>query len=52
MIEQLLAERALLDGRQRAILMKLLLSRYAQEVTEEEGLHQNAKVQHRAEQGK
>lgn len=51
-IEQLLAERALLDEGQRAILMKLLLSRYAQEVTEEESLHQHDKVQRRVEREK
>lgn len=40
-IEQLLAERALLDERQRKRLMDLLLSRYAQETTEEELLHRD-----------
>lgn len=40
-IEQLLAERDLLDDRQRAMLMRLLLSRYAEEATEEELLHRN-----------
>lgn len=40
-IEQLLAERALLDERQRKRLMDLLLSRYAQESTEEELLHRD-----------
>jgi Spy/CpxP family protein refolding chaperone len=38
-IAQLLAERELLDERQRAALMKLLLDRYTQETTEEERLH-------------
>lgn len=38
-IKQLLAERALLDDRQRARLMALLLSRYQQESTDEEMLH-------------
>ena len=40
-IAQLLAERALLDGDQRAKLMALLLSRYAQEATQEEQLHRD-----------
>ncbi|EHL23390.1 MULTISPECIES: periplasmic heavy metal sensor [unclassified Acidovorax] len=40
-IAQLLAERALLDEGQRARLMTLLLSRYAQESTEEELLHRD-----------
>ncbi|WP_287880380.1 periplasmic heavy metal sensor [Acidovorax sp.] len=40
-IVQLLAERALLDDGQRARLMALLLSRYAQESTEEELLHRD-----------
>lgn len=40
-IAQLLAERALLDDGQRARLMALLLSRYAQESTEEELLHRD-----------
>ena len=40
-IEQLLAERALLDERQRKRLMDLLLGRYAQEATEEELLHRD-----------
>lgn len=43
-IKQLLAERAVLDERQRAILMKLLLRRYGQETTEEERLHQHEEV--------
>lgn len=38
-ITQLLAERALLDDRQRGQLLELLLGRYAQEATEEELLH-------------
>ncbi len=38
-IAQLLAERELLDERQRAQLLQLLLGRYAQEATEEELLH-------------
>ncbi|HJV52530.1 MAG TPA: periplasmic heavy metal sensor [Noviherbaspirillum sp.] len=38
-IRQLLAERDLLDERQREKLMALLLKRYAQEATEEEVLH-------------
>ncbi|HEX9172074.1 MAG TPA: periplasmic heavy metal sensor [Telluria sp.] len=38
-IQQLLAERELLDERQRAALMALLLKRYTNEVTEEELLH-------------
>ncbi len=38
-IKQLLAERALLDDRQRTKLMALLLSRYQQESTDEEMLH-------------
>lgn len=40
-ITQLLAERALLDERQRTRLMELLLARYAQETTEEEQLHRD-----------
>ncbi|MGV8892581.1 MAG: periplasmic heavy metal sensor [Burkholderiaceae bacterium] len=40
-ITQLLAERDLLDEGQRAKLMALLLSRYAQEATEEEQLHRD-----------
>lgn len=40
-ITQLLAERDLLNESQRAKLMALLLSRYAQEATEEELLHRN-----------
>lgn len=40
-IIQLLAERELLDERQRAKLRDLLLSRYAQDATEEERLHRN-----------
>lgn len=40
-ITQLLAERDLLDERQRAKLMALLLTRYAQEATEEELLHRD-----------
>lgn len=40
-IRQLLAERDLLDQQQRAKLMALLLSRYAQEATEEETLHRH-----------
>ncbi|MBA4113994.1 MAG: hypothetical protein C0492_11680 [Verminephrobacter sp.] len=40
-ITQLLAERALLDERQRTRLMELLLNRYAQESTEEEQLHRD-----------
>lgn len=40
-IEQLLAERAVLDESQRKRLMDLLLSRYAQEATEEELLHRD-----------
>jgi Spy/CpxP family protein refolding chaperone len=38
-IDQLLAERELLDERQRARLMELLLNRYTRESTEEEQLH-------------
>lgn len=38
-IVQLLAEREMLDAKQRARLMDLLLGRYAQESTEEEQLH-------------
>ena len=38
-IDQLLAERALLNKVQRARLLELLLTRYAQEATEEELLH-------------
>lgn len=40
-IDQLLAERDLLDEGQRASLMNLLLARYTQEVTEEERLHRD-----------
>lgn len=40
-IEQLLAERELLNEQQRAALMALLLSRYTQESTEEELLHRH-----------
>lgn len=40
-ITQLLAERDLLDERQREKLMTLLLGRYAQEATEEELLHRH-----------
>lgn len=40
-IAQLLAERALLEDGQRAKLMALLLSRYAQEATQEEQLHRD-----------
>lgn len=40
-IEQLLAERELLDERQRAALMDLLLSRYTEEASEEERLHRH-----------
>lgn len=40
-IDQLLAERDLLDVRQREKLMTLLLGRYAQEATEEELLHRH-----------
>ncbi|MCZ2406497.1 MAG: periplasmic heavy metal sensor [Burkholderiales bacterium] len=40
-IEQLLAERSVLDAQQRQRLMDLLLSRYAQEATEEELLHRD-----------
>lgn len=40
-IRQLLAERELLDERQRAALMDLLLTRYQQEATEEEQLHRD-----------
>ncbi|HJV79707.1 periplasmic heavy metal sensor [Noviherbaspirillum sp.] len=40
-ITQLLAERELLDQSQRDKLMKLLLSRYTQEATEEEMLHRH-----------
>lgn len=40
-IAQLLAERQLLDDSQRQRLMDLLLSRYAQETTEEELLHRD-----------
>lgn len=40
-IDQLLAERDLLDAPQRARLMELLLGRYARESTEEELLHRN-----------
>lgn len=38
-IDQLLAERAMLDDTQRARLLQLLLTRYAEEATEEELLH-------------
>lgn len=38
-IAQLLAEREMLDERQRALLLQLLLGRYAGEATEEELLH-------------
>lgn len=38
-IDQLLAERDLLDAGQREALMNLLLTRYTQEATEEEMLH-------------
>jgi hypothetical protein len=38
-IDQLLAERDMLDASQRAALMRLLLDRYSQESTEEELLH-------------
>ncbi|HJV84806.1 MAG TPA: periplasmic heavy metal sensor [Noviherbaspirillum sp.] len=40
-IAQLLAEHDLLDAQQRDKLMKLLLSRYTQEATEEEMLHRH-----------
>ncbi|HZW11641.1 MAG TPA: periplasmic heavy metal sensor [Noviherbaspirillum sp.] len=40
-IQQLLAERELLNQQQRAKLMDLLLSRYTQESTEEELLHRH-----------
>ncbi|WP_025917725.1 periplasmic heavy metal sensor [Herminiimonas sp. CN] len=40
-IAQLLEERDLLDQRQRAALMALLLARYANEATEEELLHRD-----------
>ena len=40
-IEQLLAERNVLDEHQRKRLMDLLLSRYSEETTEEELLHRN-----------
>ena len=40
-IEQLLAERELLNERQRAALMELLLSRYTEEASEEERLHRH-----------
>lgn len=40
-IAQLLSERALLNDGQRAKLMDLLLSRYAQEATQEEQLHRD-----------
>lgn len=40
-ITQLLAERDLLDQRQRAALMALLLERYTNETTEEELLHRD-----------
>ena len=38
-IDQLLAERAMLDDAQRTRLLQLLLTRYAEEATEEEMLH-------------
>lgn len=38
-IDQLIAERDMLDASQRAALMRLLLDRYARESTEEELLH-------------
>ena len=38
-IDQLLAERAMLDDAQRTRLLQLLLTRYAKEATEEEMLH-------------
>lgn len=40
-ITQLLAEREVLNARQQARLMELLLGRYAQEATEEELLHRD-----------
>ena len=40
-IQQLLAERDLLDARQRQKLVTLLLSRYTQEASEEEQLHRH-----------
>lgn len=40
-IEQLLAEREMLDENQRLALMNLLLARYTQEATEEELLHRD-----------
>lgn len=40
-IAQLLAERELLDATQREILKALLLSRHAEQVSEEEQLHKN-----------
>lgn len=40
-IEQLLAERKVLDDHQRKRLMDLLLSRYSEEATEEELLHRD-----------
>ena len=40
-ITQLLGERELLDQRQRAVLMALLLSRYENEATKEELLHRD-----------
>lgn len=40
-IQQLLAERDLLNDEQRAKLLALLLNRYRQELTEEEQLHRN-----------
>lgn len=40
-IEQLLAERGVLDDRQRTRLMDLLLSRYSKDATEEELLHRD-----------
>jgi len=40
-IAQLLAERDLLDDRQRTLLMDLLLARYKQEATNEERLHRD-----------
>lgn len=40
-VTQLLAERELLDERQRVALMELLLNRYAEEASQEERLHQH-----------
>ncbi|MFZ3126990.1 MAG: periplasmic heavy metal sensor [Rhodoferax sp.] len=42
-ITQLLAEREVLNAKQRTRLMELLLGRYAQEATEEELLHREEK---------